>query len=358
MDRALRDLIRRMSRENPLLGAPRIHGELLMLGFDVAQSTVSKYLVRGRTPPSQSWKTFLRNHANAIAAIDLCVVPSLTFERLFALLVLGHGRRQLLWFGVTRHPTAEWLARQITETFPWEAAPRYLIRDNDGAYGQVFVRRLRAMGIRDRPISPSSPWQNGYVERLIGSVRDECLDHVLVFGEAHLKRILATYAAYYNRVRRHLALDKNVPLGRAIQRSGSIVAIPVLGGLHYQYVRDFFFGAARFLAAALFATFFFAGEVAVAPSPASALAPLRALASIAVATLSKTTLAAAVEAAFTVAPAVAAVLATSPASTLVLLAALFPAATTVSRAFVMVPLLFISAPSSLSRGRTSARTLY
>ena len=237
IDRALRDLIRRMSQENPLWGAPRIHGELLMLGFDVAQSTVSKYLVRGRTLPSQSWKTFLRNHANAIAAIDLCVVPSLTFERLFALLVLGHGRRQLLWFEVTRHPTAEWLARQITEAFPWELAPRYLMRDNDGAYGQVFMRRLRAMGICDRPISPSSPWQNGYVERLIGSVRRECLDHVLVFGEAHLKRILATYAAYYNRVRTHLALDKNVPLGRAIERSGSIIAIPVLGGLHHHYVR-------------------------------------------------------------------------------------------------------------------------
>ncbi len=208
IDRALRDLIKRMSRENPLWGAPRIHGELLMLGFDVAQSTVSKYLMRGRRPPSQSWKTFLRNHADAIAAIDLCVVPSLTFERLFALLVLGHGRRQLLWFEVTRHPTAEWLARQITEAFPWNSAPRFLIRDNDGAYGQVFVRRLRAMGIRDRPISPSSPWQNGYVERLIGPVRRECLDHVLVFGEAHLKRILARYAIYYNRVRTHLALDK------------------------------------------------------------------------------------------------------------------------------------------------------
>lgn len=226
-----------MSRENPLWGAPRVHGELLMLGFDVAQSTMSKYLTRGRRPPSQSWKTFLRNHANVIAAIDLCVVPSLTFERLFALLVLGHGRRQLLWFEVRRHPTAEWLARQITEAFPWESAPRYLIRDNDGAYGQVFVRRLRAMGIRDRPISPSSPWQNGYVERLIGSVRRECLDHVLVFGEAHLRRILASYATYYNRVRTHLALDKNVPLDRTIERSGNIVAIPVLGGLHHQYVR-------------------------------------------------------------------------------------------------------------------------
>jgi len=157
-----------MSKENPQWGASRIHGELLMLGFEVAQSTVSKYMVRDGTPPSQSWKTFLRNHAEAIAAIDLCVVPTLTFDRLFAVLVLGHGRRQLLWIEVTRHPTAEWLARQITEAFPWTSAPAYLVRDNDGAYGHVFTSRVRAMGIRDRPISPQSPWQNGYAERLIG----------------------------------------------------------------------------------------------------------------------------------------------------------------------------------------------
>ena len=157
--------------------------ELLMLGFEVAQSTVSKYMVRGGTPPSQSWKTFLQNHAEAIAAIDMCVVPTLTFDRLFAFLVLGHGRRQLLWIEVTRHPTAEWLARQITEAFPWTSAPAYLVRDNDGAYGHVFTSRLRAMGVRDRPISPGSPWQNGYAERLIGTVRRECLDRMLIFGE-------------------------------------------------------------------------------------------------------------------------------------------------------------------------------
>jgi transposase InsO family protein len=237
IDQALRDLIQCMSRENPLWGAPRIHGELLMLGFDVAQSTVSKYLVRGRAPPSQSWKTFLRNHAQAIAAIDMGVVPTLTFERLFALLILGHGRRQLLWFEVTRYPTAEWLARQITEAFPWSSAPDYLVRDNDGAYGHVFTRRLRAMGIRDRPISPGSPWQNGHAERLIGTVRRECLDRMLIFGERHLRCVLASYAAYYNQVRTHLALDKNAPLGRAVQRSDGIVSIPILGGLHHEYVR-------------------------------------------------------------------------------------------------------------------------
>jgi transposase InsO family protein len=190
IDRGLRDLIRRMSRENALWGASRIHGELLMLGFQVAQSTVSKYMARCQNPPSQTWKTFLQNHAEAIAA--------LTFDRLFAFLVLGHGRRQLLWIEVTRHPTAEWLARQITEAFPCTSAPVYLVRDNDGAYGNIFTSRVRAMGIRDRPISPGSPWQNGIAERLIGTVRRECLDRILIFGESQLRRVLPSYAVYYN----------------------------------------------------------------------------------------------------------------------------------------------------------------
>jgi hypothetical protein len=237
IDRGLRDLIRRMSRENALWGASRIHGELLMLGFQVAQSTVSKYMVRCQSPPSQTWKTFLQNHAEAIVAIDMCVVPTLTFDLLFAVLVLGHGRRQLLWFEVTRHPTAEWLARQITEAFPWASALAYLVRDNDRAYGHTFRRRVRAMGIRDRPISPGSPWQNGIAERLIGTLRRECLDQIIIFGETHLRRVLASYAAYYNQTRTHLALQKNAPLRRAVQRSGAIVAIPILAGLHHQYVR-------------------------------------------------------------------------------------------------------------------------
>jgi transposase InsO family protein len=237
VDRGLRHLIRQMSRENPTWGAPRIHGELMMLGFEVAQSTVSKYMPQGRGPRSQGWKTFLHNQAQAIAAIDLCVVPTLSFDRLFAFLVLGHGRRQLLWFAVTRHPTAEWLARQVTEAFPWASAPTYLIRDNDRAYGHTFSSRVRAMGIRDRPISPGSPWQNGYVERLIGTVRRECLDRVLILGEAHLRRILSSYAAYYNEVRPHSALGKDAPLRRPVQRSGVIVAIPILSGLHHHYVR-------------------------------------------------------------------------------------------------------------------------
>jgi transposase InsO family protein len=226
-----------MSKENPLWGAPRIHGELLKLGFEIAESTVSKYMIRRRGPPSQTWRTFLRNHAEAIAAIDLCVVPTLTFECLFAFLVLGHGRRQLLCFAVTRHPTAEWLAQQIVEAFPWGTAPTYLVRDNDGAYGQAFTDRVRTMGIRDRPISPRSPWQNPYVERLIGTLRRECLDHVLILGERHLRRILTLYSLYYNETRTHLGLGKDTPLRRSVQRSGTIVTIPILSGLHHRYAR-------------------------------------------------------------------------------------------------------------------------
>ena len=237
IDHGLRDLIRRMSQDNPLWGASRIHGELLMLGFKVAQSTVSKYMTRSRRPPSQSWKTFLRNHADAIAAIDLCVVPTVTFDRLFAFFVVGHGRRQLLWFDVTRHPSAEWLARQITEAFPWASAPAYLVRNNDRVYGRVFTARVRAMGIRDRPTSLRSPWQNGIAERLIGTLRRECLDQVLIYGEGHLRRILLAYAAYYNRTRTHLTLQKDAPLQRIIQRVGNITAIPILRGLHHEYIR-------------------------------------------------------------------------------------------------------------------------
>ena len=194
-------------------------------------------MIRRHGPPSQNWRTFLRNHADAIAAIDLCVVPTLRFECLFAFLVVGHGRRQILWFAVTRHPTAEWLARQIVEAFPWDAAPTYLVRDNDGAYGQAFRSRVRAMGIRDRPIEPRSPWQNPYVERLIGSLRRDCLDHVLILGEGHLRRVLTSYSLYYNEARTHLGLAKDAPLGRPIQRSGTVITTPILSGLHHRYAR-------------------------------------------------------------------------------------------------------------------------
>jgi transposase InsO family protein len=233
----LRDLIRRMSFENPLWGAPRIHGELLRLGFEVAQSTVSIYMVPRRDRPSQSWKTFLRNHAEGIASIDLFVVPTISFQQLYAFLILSHRRRRLLWTAVTRNPTAEWLARQITEAFPWDSAPKYLIRDNDRAFAGVFKARVRAMGIRDRPTSVRAPWQIGYVERLIGSVRRECTDHLIVFSEEHLRQILAKYSTYYNEVRVHISLGKDAPCTRPIKRFGGIVAHPILGGLHHRYAR-------------------------------------------------------------------------------------------------------------------------
>jgi transposase InsO family protein len=206
-----------MSIENPPWGAPKIHGELLKLGIDVAQSTVSIYMVPRQGRPLQTWKIFLRNHVEEIASIDLFVVPTIAFRRLFAFLVLGHRRRQLLWFAVTQNPTAEWLARQITEAFPWDTAPKYLIRDNDRAFGGTFKARVRAMGIRDRPTLFRSPWQNGYAERLIGSVRHECTDHLIAFNAEHLRRIIAIYAIYYNEVRTHVSLGKDAPR----QSSGS-----------------------------------------------------------------------------------------------------------------------------------------
>jgi Integrase core domain len=190
----LRALIRQMSTENQLWGAPRIHGELLKLGFNVAQSTVAKYMVKRRGPPSQGWRTFLRNHAPDTAAMDLFVVPSIGFRLLYGLVIVRLDRRDLVWINVTTDPTAEWIARQITEAFPWDSAPGYMIRDRDRIYGTVVTRRLRAMGIRDKPIAPASPWQNGLAERLIGSIRRECLDQVIVLGEAHLRRILKSYA--------------------------------------------------------------------------------------------------------------------------------------------------------------------
>ena len=233
----IRDLVRTMSRDNPLWGAPRIHGELLKLGIDIAQSTVAKYMRRRRGPPSPGWRAFLRNHTAHIAAIDLFVIPTIGFKLLYGLVILRLGRRRLVWTNVTANPTAEWIARQITEAFPWDSAPRYLIRDRDTAYGVTVTRRLRAMGIRDRPIAPRSPWQNGHVERLIGSIRRECLDHVVVFGERHLRELLANYSAYHNEVRTHLALGKDAPLHRPMQTAGRIASVSWLGGLHHQYVR-------------------------------------------------------------------------------------------------------------------------
>src|SRR5215831_12515449 len=237
IDKELRVLIRRMSIENPLWGAPRIHGELLKLGFEVAQSSVAKYMVKRQRPPSQGWRTFLCNHAPDIAAMDLFVVPTLAFDLLYAFVVIRLDRRELVWIDVTANPTAEWVARQITEAFPWDEAPVHMIRDRDRIYGSVVTRRLRGLGIRDRPTAPASPWQNGFAERLIGSIRRECLDHVIVLGEAHLRRILKNYADYYNGVRTHRSLSKDAPVSRPVRRSGVISSHALLGGLHHRYAR-------------------------------------------------------------------------------------------------------------------------
>jgi transposase InsO family protein len=235
IDADLRALIRQMSVDNPLWGAPRIHGELLKLGFEVAQSSVAKYMVKRSGPPCQGWRTFLRNHAPDIAAMDLFVAPTIGFDLLYVLVVVRLAPRNLVWINVTPHPTAEWIARQVTEAFPWAEAPRYLIRDR--VYGTAVTHRLRAMGIRDRPIAPGSPWQNGFAERLIGSIRRECVDHIVLLGEAHLRRILGEYAAYYNESRTHRSLDKDAPVSRPVQRIGSIRSYALLGGLHHHYVR-------------------------------------------------------------------------------------------------------------------------
>jgi transposase InsO family protein len=237
VSKEVQDLIREIGLANPLWGAPRIHGELLKLGIDVAQSTVGKYLPKRRGPPGQSWRTFLKNHADGITCIDLFVVSTATMKLLFGLIIMRHGRRRLVHTAVTAHPTAEWLARQISEAFPWDTQSDYLIRDRDSAYGEIFKKRVRAMGIQDRPIAPRSPWQNGHAERLIGSVRRECLDYVIILNEAHLRRVLKGYADYNNHVRTHLSLDKDAPYSRPVIARGAIRAGPYLGGLHHAYLR-------------------------------------------------------------------------------------------------------------------------
>jgi transposase InsO family protein len=226
-----------MSRMNGLWGAPRIHGELLKLGIEVAQSTVAKYMIKRPRRPGQSWATFLRNQADGIAAADLFVMPTIGFRLLYALVILGHGRRRLIHYAVTAHPTSEWVAQHIVEAFPWDQTPTYLVRDRDGVYGAVVKRRLRGLGIRDRPIAPASPWQNAYVERLIGSIRRECIDHVIILGEAHLRRIMSRYASYYNQARTHLTLGKDAPISRPVQSFGRIIAEPMVAGLHHRYAR-------------------------------------------------------------------------------------------------------------------------
>lgn len=235
----IRDLIRRMRQANPLWGAPRIHGELLKLGIAVAQSTVARYLPRPRKPPSQTWRTFLTNHLAQTAAIDFFTVPTATFRILFVFVVLLDERRRVVHFGVTEHPTQEWTMQQMREAFPWDQAPRYVLRDRDAIYGRDFAAMTRDMGIEEVLTAPRSPWQNPFAERLVGSIRRECLDHVIVWNERSLRRTLHNYRAYYQRSRTHLALSKDTPEPREVEppERGRVVAIPQVGGLHHRYQR-------------------------------------------------------------------------------------------------------------------------
>jgi len=235
----LRMLIRKMAAANPTWGAPRIHGELLKLGINIGQTTVSKYLPRGRRPPSQTWRTFLRNHAKDMVSVDFFTVPTATFRVLFVFLVLGNDRRRILHFNVTDSPTSAWTGQQIREAFPWDTAPRFMIRDRDGTYGKDFVHCLGSLGIEEVVITARSPWQSPYVERVIGSIRRECLDRLIVLNERHLRRLLGEYIDYYHRSRTHLGLDKDSPVTRPVEAEelGSIESEPMVGGLHHRYFR-------------------------------------------------------------------------------------------------------------------------
>ena len=239
IDPEIRHLIRRMCRANPLWGAPRIHGELLKLGIDVSEAAVSKYMIRRRGPPSQTWRTFLSNHAKDIIALDFFTVPTATFRILFVLIILSHDRRRILHVNVTEHPTAAWTALQLLEACGLDEEPRYLLRDRDAIYGEAFHRQTAALGIKVVTTAPRSPWQNPYAERVIGSIRRECLDHMIILGERHLKRILSSYVDYYHSARTHLSLEKDSPDGRVVQpiEKGRVVELKRVGGLHHLYAR-------------------------------------------------------------------------------------------------------------------------
>ena len=217
MSHEIRHLIRRLSRENPLWGAPRIHGELLKLGIEIGETSVAKYMGRRQTPPSQTWRTFLENHAKDLVSVDVFTVPTIRFQVLYVFLVIAHDRRRIVHVNVTAHPTAEWTAQQLRDAFPWNQVPRYLLRDRDQIFGPTFQTAVETLGINDVPCAPHSPWQRAYVERVIGSIRRECLDHVIVFNEASLRRTLTSFMAYYHGSRTHLGLGKDTPEPRTVQ---------------------------------------------------------------------------------------------------------------------------------------------
>src|SRR3989441_2851723 len=233
----IRRLIGRMVTANPLWRAPRIHGELKMLGIEISERTVSRILRTLRRPPTQTWKTFLHNHIGQLVSIDFFTVPTITMRVLFVFIVLERRRRQVLHFNVTEHPTAAWTSQQIIEAFADRDAPQYLIRDRDSVYGDDVGLRIASMGIEEVLTAPRSPWQNPYAERLIGSIRRDCLNHFVILNAKHLKRTLASYFAYYHRSRTHLGLDKQCPIPRQVSSIGRIIEIPQLGGLHHRYER-------------------------------------------------------------------------------------------------------------------------
>ena len=234
-------LIRRMSQENPTWGAPRIQAELRLLGHEVAESTVAKYMAaKGRRPPSQTWRTFLDNHINQIAACDFFVVPTATFRLLWCFVILSHDRRRIVHFNITDGPSAEWTSQQVIEAFPCDGpVPRYLLRDRDSIYGAWFRSRMRGMGINEVVTAYHSPWQNPYAERVIGTIRRECTNHLIVLGENHLRRLMKQYVRYYNESRPHSSLEGNAPIPRDVDppERGQVVGEPVLGGLHHRYFR-------------------------------------------------------------------------------------------------------------------------
>jgi putative transposase len=224
---------------NPTWGSPRIVWELRKLGITVAKSTVEKYRPKMRKPSSPTWKTFLNNHVADIVACDFFTVPTVTFRVLFVFVVLAHERRRIVHFNVTEHPTAQWTAQQIVEAFPWDTAPRYLLRDRDSVYGSHFQQRVTNLGLEEVKIAPCSPWQNPYVERVIGSIRQDGLEHVMVLNERHLRRMLRSYVDYYHTWRVHRSLDMDAPDPRPVQlpKMGSIMKLPEVGGLHHHYER-------------------------------------------------------------------------------------------------------------------------
>jgi transposase InsO family protein len=240
IDAEARMLIRQMSHDNPTWGTPRIKAELHLLGHDVSKATIDKYRARPRKPPSPSWRAFLKNHVAGLASMDFFVVPTVTFRLLYAFVILRHDRRRIVHLNVTAHPTAAWVAQQLREAFPFDLAPRYLIHDRDGIYGNEVHRCLKSMNIEEVVIAPRSPWQNPYVERLIGTIRRELLAHIIVLNERHLRLLMSKFVRYYHTCRTHRALEQNSPEPREIEarERGKVIAEPHLGGLHHRYRRS------------------------------------------------------------------------------------------------------------------------